>query len=75
VTTSDGEVAKVCWTAIIQWPNKKEIRFGNLFMNADAKYHEVEDAMHARIAEYAPTGYSVVKLVRGALFFVPEEAK
>lgn len=73
MTTIDGQIARRSWVAKIQFPGKKVCYFGNLITDADVKQHELEAAMHTRVGEFVPDGYTVLNIIPGAIFFVPEQ--
>lgn len=63
------------WTAIIQYPGRKPVRFGTTLVRRDAPDHEVEAAIREDIVTILPTGYALLSMEPGAIFFVPEEPR
>jgi len=63
------------WTAIIQYPGLKPVRFGTTLVRRDAPDHEVEAAIRADIDTSFPAGFTLRSMEPGAVFFVPEESR
>ena len=61
------------WTAIIQYPGLKRVRFGTTLVRRDAPDHEVEAAILEDIVTSLPAGFTLLSIEPGAVFFLPEE--
>ncbi|QXN72711.1 hypothetical protein RCZAHN_102 [Rhodobacter phage RcZahn] len=60
------------WCAEAVFPGKKKFIGGTLVMPSHAQHHEVEAAMMDFLGEMLPSGFTIIKLMPGALFFQEE---
>ena len=65
--------AIIPWCAEARYPGLQPALFGTLTMPADARYDEIEAAMHKLMLKHLPDGFEIMGLQRGALFFRDSE--
>jgi hypothetical protein len=61
------------WCGVIQYPGKKEIMYGTIFMSIDQTDAAIREALIASILEHLPAGFDLLHAVPGAIHFVKEE--
>jgi len=57
----------------MRYKDKREFIFGTLSFRSGAKEHEIEKALIEKALEHMPEGFTLVELMRGAIFFVEED--
>lgn len=62
------------WCIQICYPDKKPALLGNIFVSHKATQTEVEEECCRVADEHIPTGYKVIDLIPGSLWFSSEES-
>lgn len=71
MTTPDKQIAMKHWCGEIQYPGLTSCWAGTLFIEASAKDEEVREAFIKKVETFLPTGFKVLKLHAGQIWFVP----
>lgn len=68
------------WCCEMQWPGRKPFIFGTVYHETVDQTHQVEEALvakfQAKMGEILPLDVplpNIIRLMPGAIFFVPEE--
>lgn len=56
----------------LQYPGKKAVMYGTVIADANAPRHEVESTLRADVLERLPDGFTITRVVPGAIFFKPQ---
>jgi hypothetical protein len=61
------------WVARAQYPGLESFLAGTIIMPADAKSHEIEQALLDHFNHFLPPGFKILDQICGAIFFQSEE--
>lgn len=69
-----------CWTCIMRWEGREPFQFGNVYLDAKDKDHQVRIELtrmfNEKMASILPIDTPLPEIIEihpGAIFFVPEE--